>query len=99
MTVEAYEKYIKSSKKKYNNKAYSIIAMAEEVGECCGWYKKSILKGELGKDGLTKKDFLLELGDVLKHLTHLAHYNGKSLRDIMEMSVEKYTQEKKEGKK
>ena len=99
MTVETYEKYIRSTKKKYNNKAYSIIALNEEAGECAGWWKKAVLKGELGKEGLTKADFLLELGDVLKHLTILAHLNHKTLKDIMALSVEKYEAEKKEGKK
>lgn len=98
MTIPQYEKWVKSTKKKYNTKEYSVIALNEEAGEVAGFWKKYRLQGNPEK-GFTKKDLALELGDVLKHLTFLALFNGWSLKTIMQMSVQKHKEELEDKEK
>lgn len=82
MRSEEFEVYVEQQCKDYVTPIYCAIALAEEAGEVCGWYKKYVLRGN-PNDKLSKKDLLEELGDVLFYLTRMANLYGWTLEEIM----------------
>ena len=92
-----YEKYVESRCKPYVDKNYCAVALAEESGEVCGYWKKYQLRGN--PDGkFTPDDLKSELGDVLFYLTRMALLHGWSLDDVMQYNVEKLDQRVAKGK-
>ena len=101
MNSANYQNFVNTNCKPYVNKPYLVIALAEEVGEISGWYKKVVLKKNknLKKGKLTKQDLKEECGDVLFYLTRLSKLYGWSLEDIMRANVDKLVGEEKDKQK
>ncbi|MGE3341526.1 MAG: hypothetical protein AB7J46_06555 [Candidatus Altimarinota bacterium] len=92
MNISNYQKFVKDQTSSYMTKEYLVIALNEEAGEIGGWFKKYVLKGNVGKQ-YSKEDGLEEMGDVLFYLTALAKKFGWTLEDIMNYNLEKHEKE------
>ena len=88
MTLAQYELFVNSQSRNDLDLNYAIIALNEEAGECAGWYKKYVLRGNpTGK--YEREDLAKELGDLLFYLTRTAGLMGWSVTDIMDWNKEK----------
>ncbi len=97
MTTNDYESYVLAMSKPYTDPNYCAIALAEEAGEVCGWYKKMILRGNpTGK--LTTDDLKSELGDVLFYLTRMASHYNWPLTELMDFNKAKLDVRAAKGK-
>lgn len=81
MTNEEFEAHVKDHSDTYVDLNYAVIALNGEAGEVAEWYKKKVLRGN--KLGLTDRDLMEELGDVLWYLTAICNLKDWTLSEVM----------------
>jgi NTP pyrophosphatase (non-canonical NTP hydrolase) len=86
MKIRDYEKFVMERSKGYVDLNYCVIALNGEAGEVAEWYKKAVLREDAT---FTSQMLGEELGDVLFYLVKLANLKGWSLKDLIDMNVEK----------
>jgi NTP pyrophosphatase (non-canonical NTP hydrolase) len=95
--LKAYQKWVRSKWSSKNKKLgfrdlYIMTAgLGEEAGEVLGVLKKKQRDGKFDK-----QHFKEELGDVLYYLTMICNFHGITLREVVDVNIEKL--EKRYGK-
>jgi NTP pyrophosphatase (non-canonical NTP hydrolase) len=67
---------------------HAVLGLVGEAGEVANQYKKHLFKP--GHQS-TRKERLLELGDVLYYMAILAHMDGATIDDVSQLNYEKPT--------
>lgn len=75
-----------------------LIEEAQEVVYAADDLKKALEDLDLGTYDEAKEDLILELGDTLCSVILVAHNHGMTIQQIIDASVEKFTNRQKYGK-
>lgn len=95
--LEVYEQFVDDNWVG-GSTAYTMIALAGEVGEACNFHKKGMRQpGMPGHDPNWREKLLAEFGDAFYYLVRACHDNGTTLRAVMEQNQTKLIARKKAG--
>ena len=96
METNVFDVFVEKGWDGHSDKSTMIAAagLAEETGEAMSHIKR-YFRG----DGavVNRIKFGNELGDIMNYLTRLAHWQGLSLSDVMDMNIQKMTMRRARG--